>query len=85
MSKMGDSGNTGSGCKTGWIQGRIDIGYETGRKQNRFAVGQDEKAGAVDPHSFSILDPDPHSICRSGSGPGGKNLREKTEKMQGSW
>ena len=74
MSKMGDSGNTG--CKTGWIQERMDIEYETGRKQNRFAVGQDEKAGAVDPHSFSILDPDPHSICRSGS-------RSRREKFTG--
>ena len=33
----------------------------------------------MDPHSFSLLDPDPHSIC--GSGSRGKILREKKKKI----
>ena len=76
MSKMGDSGNTG--CKTGWIQERIDIGYETGRKQNRFAVGQDEKAGAVECGSAFIFHP------RSGSAFNMQiRVRSRREKFTG--
>ena len=36
----------------------------------------------MDSHSFSLLDPDPHSIC--GSGSRRVNLSTKTEKMQGN-
>ena len=31
----------------------------------------------MDPHSFSLLDPDPHSICGSGSGSRRVNLSTK--------
>ena len=31
------------------------------------------------------MDPDPHSFSLLGPDPGGENLREKTEKIQGKW
>ena len=31
----------------------------------------------MDPHSFSLMDPDPHSICGSGSGSRRVNLSTK--------
>ena len=40
----------------------------------------------MDPRSFSLLDPDPHSVIQyANPESGGKNLREKKEKMQGKW
>ena len=40
----------------------------------------------MDPRSFSLLDPDPHSVIQyANPESGGKNLREKIEKMQGKW
>ena len=40
----------------------------------------------MDPRSFSLLDPDPHSVIQyANPESGGEKLREKIEKMQGKW